>query len=226
MRKILMTLLLVGALGGLAGCGDDDDTGNGAGKAYVRVAHLSPDAPNVDVRVDGNKVLSDVPFKAVSDYLELAGGAHRIQVTPANVATPVVIDANVTLAGGTSYTVAAVGQLGNGTLQPLVLTDDRSPAAGQAKVRFVHAAPDAPAVDVGVAGGANVFTNKAFKEFTGYAALPAATYNLAVKPAGTLTVALSVPNVAVSSGYNYTIFAVGLLGDGTLAALPVVDYRP
>lgn len=226
MRKILMTLLLVTALGGLAGCGDDDEKGNGADKAFVRVAHLSPDAPNVDVRVDGSRVLSNVPFKAVSDYLELAGGAHRVQVTPANAATPVVIDANVTLTAGTSYTVAAVGRLGNGTLQPLVLTDDRTPASGQARVRFVHASPDAPAVDVGVAGGANVFTNKSFKEFTAYAALPAATYNLAVKPAGTPTVALSVPNVAVQAGYNYTIFAVGLLGDGTLAALPVVDYQP
>lgn len=225
MRRLFLALLLVGFWGGLAGC-DDDDTGTPAEKAAVRVAHLAPDAPNVDIRVDGTRVLADVPFKAVSDYLELSVGTHRVQVTPANATTPVVIDATVTLTAGAAYTVAAVGRIGNGTLQPLVLTDDRTPAPGQAKVRFVHASPDAPAVDVAVAGGATVFPNKAFKEFTAYATLPAGSYNLAVKPAGTPTVALSIPNVVVQAGANYTIFAAGLLGDGTLAALPVVDYQP
>jgi hypothetical protein len=32
-----------------------------------------------------------------------------------------------------------------------------------------------------------------------------------------------VPGVTLRSGTNYTIFAVGLLSNGTLAALPVVD---
>jgi hypothetical protein len=48
----------------------------------IRVAHLSPDAPNVDVWVDGSVALEDVPYEAVSGYLELAAGEHRIQITP------------------------------------------------------------------------------------------------------------------------------------------------
>ena len=45
-----------------------------ADPARVRVAHFSPDAPNVDIYVNDDRVLSDVPYKTVSDYLELPPG--------------------------------------------------------------------------------------------------------------------------------------------------------
>jgi hypothetical protein len=35
-------------------------------EAQVRVAHLSPDAPNVDVYVKGEPALTDVPYTTVS----------------------------------------------------------------------------------------------------------------------------------------------------------------
>ena len=44
-----------------------------AGDATVRVAHLSPDAPSVDVHVNGAKALSGVLYKSVSKYLGAAG---------------------------------------------------------------------------------------------------------------------------------------------------------
>lgn len=67
--------------------GTETDGGGGSSgdgeTANVRVAHLSPDAPAVDVYVDGAAVLEDVPFGAVSDYLELPAGSHTIEVAPA-----------------------------------------------------------------------------------------------------------------------------------------------
>src|SRR5918997_4449897 len=52
-----------------------------ADEAFVRVVHASPDAPNVDVWVDGETVLTDVPFTAVSDYLSLSAGTYNVQVS-------------------------------------------------------------------------------------------------------------------------------------------------
>jgi hypothetical protein len=64
------------------------------GNAFVRVVHASPDAPAVDVYVDGNKALSNVPFFTASDYLPLPAGEHRFQVTPTGQAADnAVIDA-------------------------------------------------------------------------------------------------------------------------------------
>jgi len=189
----------------------------------VRVVHLSPDAPAVDVWLDGGIVLSDVPYKTVSSYLELPSGSRRVQVTPAGETKPVVIDAMVEFESDKAYTVAATGFLGEDDLLPLVLVDDRFTMVSEAKIRFVHTSPDAPAVDVGQSDGSVVFGDIAFRKSSTYAQLPAASYDLEVRVAGTMDIALSVPGVTLEEGTNYTVFAIGSLNEGTLEALAVVD---
>lgn len=219
-----LRLLGVIALSVLAvGCGDDDapTQPSAPAQAQLRVAHLSPDAPNVDVRLDGTIVLSNVPYGLVSNYLPVAAGSHRITVTPAGATAPVVIDATATLAANSAYTVAATGRLA--AIQPLVLTDDRATSSSGAKVRFVHTGPDAPAVDVAVTNGPVLFGNVAFRGTAGPAAVNAGSYDLEVRVAGTATVALRVPGVSFAAGRNYTVFAIGLLANESLTALPAVD---
>jgi LPXTG-motif cell wall-anchored protein len=192
--------------------------------ARVRVVHASPDAPAVDVWVDGSVAFSNAPFKGITDYAELSPASYQVQVTPTGATEPVVIDANLDLAAGTDYTVVAVGLLDN--IEPLVLVDNNSaPAAGKAHVRFVHASPDAPAVDIAVAnGGPVLFSNVAFKGVGDYLPVDAGTYDLEARVAGTDTVALSVPGVALEEGNVYTIFAMGLVeGEPALTAVPSVD---
>jgi hypothetical protein len=188
----------------------------------LRVAHLSTDAPPVDVWVNGAVVLSNVPYKTVSGYLDLPAGEYRIQVTPVGAAAPVVIDATVPLTAGSVYTVAAVGFLSSDSLVPLVLLDDLSLGSG-ARIRFVHASADTGAVDVAVAGGPVLFSGVAFQEASDYIEVPAGTYDLEARPAGESEVALSIPGVSVVGGTTYTVFAVGRSFNGTLGALPVVD---
>jgi hypothetical protein len=206
----------------LAACGDDEEdvTTPSTGSASVRVAHLSPDAPPVDVYVNGTRALSGVAFKDVSSYLPVQAGSTHFRVTPAGAATPVVIDATVNLNSGGNYTVAATGVLA--AIQPIVLEDDRG-TTGQSKVRFVHTSPDTPAVDIAVAGGPVLFSNVSFRQASGYPQVAPATYSLEARPAGTTTAALTVDGVVLRPGTNYTIFAVGLLSNKSLAALPVVD---
>jgi LPXTG-motif cell wall-anchored protein len=192
--------------------------------ARARVVHASPDAPAVDVWVNGSVAFSNAPFKGITDYAELAPGSYQVQVTPTGATEPVVIDATLDLTGGTDYTVVAVGELAN--IEPLVLVDNNSaPAAGKAHVRFVHASPDAPAVDIAVAdGGPVLFANVSFKGTGDYLPVDAGTYDLEARLAGTDTVALSVPGVALADGTVYTIFAMGLAGgEPALTAVPSVD---
>ena len=227
LRRSLVPVLFLAAFG-LTGCGDDDSSsgtlaGPSAGVSFVRVSHLSPDAPAVDVWVDGNVVLEDVPFRAVSGYLELSDGDHRIQVTAAGTTSPSVIDATVALEDGKSYTVAATGRLAE--ILPTVLVDDRTaPIAAKSHVRFVHASPDAPPVDIRVAnGGPTIFSATSFRESAGYTPVDAGTYDLEVRLSADDMLVLTVPGVELAGGTNNTIFAVGLAGDGSLAALPVTD---
>jgi hypothetical protein len=195
--------------------------------AKVRVAHASPDAPSVDVYVAGNRALSNVPFEAVSDYLSVPAGTYPVKVLPAGAPATEkgVIEANVTVEAGKAYTVAATGRVAQ--IAPVVLTDDLStPPAGKARVRLVHASPDAPAVDVAVKGGPVVIQNVAFRAASAYVDVAAGTYDLEVRPAGQATAVLTVPGVRLDAGMTYSIFALGLLqGTPALKAKAVVDAR-
>ena len=174
-------------------------------EAFVRVVHASPDAPNVDVWVDGETVLTDVPFTAVSDYLTLPAGTYNVQVTATGSTDP-VIDADLTLEAGTSYTVAATGLLAD--ITATVLTDDRMPTDGQAKLRVFHASPSAPAeVDVAVTDGPILVEALAYPEATGYLTVEAGTYPLEIRAAGSPDAALSL-EATLEAGQNYTAIAM------------------
>lgn len=176
--------------------------------ARVRVVHASPDAPAVDVFIDGQRALTNIPYKRITDYATLPAGTRQVQVAPTGT-TNFVISANLNLQAGMDYTVVATGQVAN--IRPLVLTDDNSaPAAGKAKLRVVHASPNTPAVDIAVAGGPVLVPNISFGNASGYLAVDAGTVNVEARPAGTTTAALSVPNFTMNAGRIYTVFAVGL----------------
>lgn len=217
MKLKLLTLLLA-ATALTAACDDDDNTGP-EGEARVRVVHASPDAPNVDVLLDDDEVLSDVPYLEDSDYLEASAGAHNVKVNAAGTATT-VIDTDVTLTEGADYTVIASGLAAE--ITPIVLLDDNStPAAGNARVRAIHGAPGAPAVDVYVtAPGADietalpVLTGVEFGDVGEYLDVPAGDYQVRVTPAGTKVAAIDSGTLTLESGDVRTAIAVDAPGGG------------
>ena len=182
-----------------------------SGTAKVRVIHASPDAPAVDVIVNGNRALTNVPFFAASAYLDLPAGSYDIQVVPAGDNSPVVSDAKgVRIEAGKEYTIAATGKIAE--IKPTILIDDLSaPAAGKAHVRVIHFSPDAPAVDIKVAGGPTLISNLAFPQASNYLPVDAGSYNLQVTPAGGDAVVLDLQGVRLEAGKIYDVFAVGEL---------------
>ncbi|MCB2211884.1 DUF4397 domain-containing protein [bacterium] len=206
----LLALLLV-----VSGCDDDDDDNNNGvapepESAQLRVTHLSPDAPPVDIYVDGAMVLSNVDYLAVSEYLELDAGMHNVQVYATGTTENAVIDADVSLMGEMAYTVAAVGKLDN--IQPAVFEDMTEPG-DDVMLRFVHASPDAPAVDITDMDGNVIFENVSFTEVGNYITVPEDQYNLQVRVAGTETIVLTLSNVMLNAETNYTVWAVGLAAE-------------
>ena len=218
MNLKLLTLLLA-ATTVTAACSDDDDTAGPAGEARVRVVHASPDAPAVDVLVDDAEVLADVPYRAASGYLEVAPGQRNLKVNAAGTATT-VIDADVQLTDGTDYTVIASGPVA--ALAPIVLDDDNTPpGAGNAKVRAIHGAPGAPAVDIYVtAPGSDleaespVLTGVEFGDVADYIEAPAGAYQVRVTPTGSKTVVIDSGELSLASGEVRTAIAVDAAGGG------------
>lgn len=179
------------------------------GRARVRAIHASPDAPEVDILVDNEVVLSSVPFKAASDYLTVLSGKRNFKVNAAG-SNATVIDATPKLSAGIDYSLLALNFLSN--IEPLLVVDDNSaPAPGNAKIRVIHASPDAPEVDV-LVNDAAVLSNVAFKMASDYLEVPAASYNIKVNAAGTDITVIDA-DLSLEEGKVYTAIALGALAD-------------
>lgn len=189
----------------------------------VRVIHASPDAPAVDILVNGQKALSSIEFEQITDYEPLKSGKYNIQVVPEGLTTPVVIDADLKFARTQYYTIIALDNLNE--IQPLVLRDvNRWVTPGYSRIRFVHASPDAPAVDIAVKDGPVLFSNVEFKD-NEYVRVKEGTYDLEVRIAGTETVVLPLNNLNFENRAVYTAIATGEVSKGTLNAILTKDIQ-
>jgi hypothetical protein len=228
LKNPTLALTLLATLA-VSACNNDDEVTAPATTADLRVVHASPDAPNVDVLVDNTAALTNVAYKAASTYLQVPSGSRNLKVR-ATGTTTVVIDQTATLNDGSAYTVIATGRVAS--IAPLVLTDDQtSPAAGNVRLRLVHASPAAGNVDIYVtAPTADITTatptlaNVAFRVASNYLEVPAGTYRVRITPAGTKTVAIDVNNVALTAGQVRTAVAVDAPGGGApLSAILLAD---
>ena len=197
---------------------DDGMMTTATGTANVRVAHMSPNAPNVDVYVDSDEpVLADVPFGAVSDYLEVPAGERQVEITAAGDPDTSVFDGPVPVEADTDYTVAATGEIGDmadEAFTPLVLEDDNSMVgSNEARLRVVHASPDAPAVDVTAAGGDVVLFDGVPYGESGYTTVEANDYTVQIRGDTDSNDGEVVADfdVSLNGGTVYTAFAAGYL---------------
>ena len=121
------------------------------------------------------------------------------------------------------HTIAVAGT--PGTVELLAISD-RTDRMDQRRsmVRFSHLSPNAPTVDITLPDGTPLFQNVSYKQITQYLIVDPMNYTLQVRLAGTPTVVLTVPNVNLSPGMSYTIYAIGLVGESPeLSALLVTD---
>jgi hypothetical protein len=187
----------------------------------VRIGHCSPDAPNVDVHVDGDPAFEDVAFGDLSDYAMLSTGDHDIRVVPAG-GGDAVIETSLELETGTAYTVLATGVLAD--IEPTVFIDEPGePPSNRAHVRFIHASPDAPNVSIRVVDGPELFANVGFREASAYEAVDDGTYDLEVRPMGDDEAVLTLDDVSLPGGTAYSAVAIGQVSDGSLDAVLAED---
>jgi predicted dinucleotide-utilizing enzyme len=227
-------LIVAMAAAALVGCSDDDDDQVFATEpAALRVVHASPDAPLVNVLVDGTAALSDVDYKEGSGFTSLDAGVYDIAVeaiTPAGNAAVIEL-ADTALAAGTDYSVLAIGKVADSTLTALVL--DKPTAAiptGQVRAQVVHAAPDAPEVDVFVTApgaaldGATALATLAFGENAGPVEIPAGDYQVRIAtPGAGATVVFDSGTLSLPAGADLLIAAVNNTATGASPVSLVVN---
>lgn len=179
------------------------------GMSNVRILHASPDAPSVDIYLNGKVTLKNVKYKQFSDYLQLPAGNYRIDIFPTGNQSRPVLSEMFILMPAITYTIAASGRASNLKLLPVI--DQPFISAGETKVRFVHLSPDAPAIDIAVKDGDVLFKNMSFMEATNFLSVSPIKVDLEVRVAGTNSVVLTVPKVQLKADRAYSMFAVGFV---------------
>jgi uncharacterized protein DUF4397 len=217
----IAVLLLTGALAFVA-----TPTAGAATTSYVRLAHLSPDTPAVDVTVTAfNKpasaqTIKGVKYGDVSSYQRVPTGTYTIAMRPAGAdpKTPPVISATLDATDGHAYTVAGLGKFA--TLALRVLDDDIAlPPAGRAKMRVVNAAPTAGSLTI-QRDGVAVINDAAFGQASAYSLVQAGQGKLTLLPKSASDTSLSV---TLAPGGVYTVLV--LEHDNTLTAQVRLDAK-
>jgi len=195
----------------------------------IRVLHASPDAPQIDIEIDGDTIVEGLDFKVVTDYLFLAPGEHTVNIYPTGEDDDQPLySTTLTMSPDKAYTAAAINPLEN--LDLTVFADETSISEGAASIRVGHLSPDAPSVDV-LVNEEVFFSNASYLDLTPYKELTPVTIDLAVNISGTDDTVISFPQTEFEANTLYSIFAVGLAAgepplDAVILADPSIERIP
>jgi hypothetical protein len=188
-------------------------------QSWIRVMHDSPDAPNVDVFVDGEPAFENIPYLTTTSYQALAPGQHRVQiVSDGRSVDDSIIDINVDLRGDKPYTVLALGNLSNIKAQLLPDTS-KAPPAGHARVRVIHAATDIGPVDIYPSGSTSPVLTDQYFGSADYVNIPTGTYTFDVTPASSAQIVMSSQQLKFEPGWVYSL----VITQPDSAATPIVQ---
>jgi len=197
----------------------------GVAQADVRVVHASPDAPPVDVYVNetpgaGSPAIEDLAFTQATPYIPLPTDNYTFNVTAANM-TDTVLSASSPIDGNTDYSIVASDFLAS--IGASIYVDDNTIDLNNARVRFIHQSPDAPAVDIFANNSIELFDAVSFTESGGYQSVAPGDYLVDVRLDSDGTTVLDDLDLTFEAGNVYTVFAMGSAAQGTLEAVVYTD---
>jgi Domain of unknown function (DUF4397) len=209
-RRLLMLLATAALLLGIPAAATAHASSTSTGTGWIRLAHLSPNTPAVDVYLYsfGNSnamiVLHHVAYGTVSPFESVQAGDYSVamRAAGASATSQPVLSTSVTIAAGHAYTVAGMGP--ESGLRLAVLDDDLTTPSGQSLVRVIQASLKDQVVKVSI-GSTTLASSLKFANVTAYQA---------VSP-GTLTVTVSASGSEANSSVT--------LAAGTVHTLVILD---
>lgn len=195
-----------------------------ASTGWIRLAHLSPNTPPVDVYLYsfGNStaqiVLHHVAYGTVSPYEAVTPGDYSVamRATGASPSSQPVLSASVTVAADHAYTVAGMGPEKGLRLQ--VIDDSLTAPAGKSSVRVIQASLKQQVVKFHCSCGGDIAPKASFASVSPYAAIPPGTWTMTAIVSGSTRASLPV---RVAAGTVHT--EVVLDGSNGLEIVDLLD---
>jgi hypothetical protein len=189
-RRLLMLLAASALLLGIPAAATAFASSATSGTGWIRLAHLSPNTPAVDVYLysfddsDAMIVLHHVAYGTVSPYESVRAGDYSVamRAAGASATSQPVLSTSVTIAAGHAYTVAGMGPESGLRLQ--VLDDDLTTPPGQALVRVIQASLKQQEVKVTL-GSAVLSGGLKFASVSAYRAVTPGAETVSVSAAST-----------------------------------------
>ena len=154
------------------------------GTGWIRLAHLSPNTPAVDVYLysfgnsDAQIVLHHVAYGTVSPYEAVTAGDYSVamRAAGASATSQPVLSTSVTIKADHAYTVAGMGPESGLRLQ--VMDDSLTTPPGKTLVRVIQASLKQQTVKV-TCGGQTIVPKATFASVSAYVTIPAGTWTMA-----------------------------------------------
>ena len=188
----------------------------------VRILHAVPNAPNVDVYLNGSLLTSNLAFGKISKYSVFSPGEYEFQLFPTGTYDKPLLSQTVQLIANANYTVSIV-TLSN-DLYLFRLKDSNIPATkSQASLRFINLSSNAPLLSLALPNGVTLFNQAEYLETTGYYPLSAGIYNFEVLLGSSQVTTKFIKNITLDGGKFYTIYIIGLFNDKPPLGYLLVD---
>lgn len=217
--KGLLTMLALTGMFAFSSCSKDDDDTTVDPDATVKIVNVLPDAGPVDVYNGSSKLNSSaIGYGEATGYLNVKDGDTRFDFKSTATGST-VLSAPVNFDGG-SYSLFATGETdGNATVGILAKDDLGAPASGKAKIRFVHAGSDAPAVNFLLNDNA-IVSSAGYKSASEYREVDAGTYALKLNNASSGETVTTRDGIVIEAGKIYTVVAQGLVSPTPIVEQP------
>ncbi len=187
----------------------DDNALPEVGDARLRFVQASPLAGELDLLVQGSRaIFTQQAYKTVPKYAQLEAGTYNFELRSTKTMTAALNLPAITLAEGTVNTLVVYDDPnGQPALQAFSNLDVERPA----RLQFVNASQDAPAVDVDVLG-TTIFSSVIFSDTTSYLPLEAGELEVQLSESGSSN-PLTTASLDLPPNSDNTLILYGPAGD-------------
>ncbi|MGM9988209.1 MAG: DUF4397 domain-containing protein [Bacillaceae bacterium] len=189
--------------------------------SQIRFIHASPNAPTVDVVLDGQKIATGVKFKDVTELINVSPGKHKVEIMPSGATGDKKLTKELNILPGRSFNVVATNDVSN--LELTILLNEPCKADGKAHIRVGNLSPDAPNVDTFIKNKNLVIKNIPYRNVSKSVAIDPGIASVEVRPVGTENVVVNIPSMDVKANSSYTLLIVGMAKGTSPLTVIVLD---
>lgn len=199
------------------GCGGGRtiSTGN------LRLVAGVPDAPSVNILIDGSSVAGPLTYTNATGYLSVKPGSRHIEAVPLN-SSSAIFDQTISITANGHQTFLVTGSAAS--TRPVLLTDGGTTStSGFGNVRVVNAASSMGPADVylvvagsGIAQKTPTQASLAVDQSTGYQLAAIGDYQVFLTAPGTTNSYLTTGPLALNQGQNQTVVVLNGISGGFL----------